>query len=219
MEACREAGHRAFKLKVGFEPARDLANIDAVRELLGPQVPLMLDANQGWTLETALRFVSALDLFGIGWLEEPLRADRPMTEWATLAAATAIPLAGGENLIGRETFDAAVAARQFAVVQPDAAKWGGISGCWPVIDRIRKAGLRYCPHYLGAAVGLAASAHLLAAAGGDGWLEVDANPNPLRTELWPALASLDDGRVTLGDAPGLGIDLDVDLERLRARWG
>jgi len=96
------------------------------------------------------------------------------------------------------------------VVQPDLAKWGGISGTAAVIDRIAAAGLRYCPHYLGGGIGLLASAHLLAARGeADGWLEVDANENPLRTLLCPPLASLDNGRMTLPAAPGLGVEPDL----------
>ena len=95
------------------------------------------------------------------------------------------------------------------MVQPDIAKWGGISGCWPVIRRAQAAGLRYCPHYLGAGVGLLASGHLLAAAGGDGALEVDANDNPLRTLLSPALDRVDDGWADLGEAPGIGVTPDL----------
>ena len=80
-----------------------------------------------------------------------------------------------------------------AVVQPDVAKWGGISGCLPVARRVVAARRRYCPHYLGGGIGLLASAHLLAAVGGDGLLEVDCNPNPLReglAEPFPALATV-----------------------------
>jgi L-alanine-DL-glutamate epimerase-like enolase superfamily enzyme len=139
----------------------------------------------------AQRQARAFEPHRLGWIEEPLRADRPAAEWAALAAATSTPLAAGENLLGLDAFDEAVAARRYAVVQPDIAKWGGISGCWPVIARVRAAGLRYCPHYLGAGIGLAASAHLLAAVGGDGLLEVDANPNPLRSALCP---HFEDGR-------------------------
>ena len=106
-------------------------------------------------------------------------------------AASAIALAAGENALGDAAFDALIASRAVAVVQPDLAKWGGVSGVLAVIDRIEAAGLRYCPHYLGAGVGLLASAHVLAArAGADRWLEVDANPNPLRTLLCPPLATL-----------------------------
>ena len=212
--ARRSAGYRAFKLKVGFDDARDLANVAALRSMLGADAALMVDANQGWSLEQAQRRARAFEPHRLGWIEEPLRADRPAAEWSALAASTPTPLAAGENLLGREAFDAAIAARRYAIVQPDIAKWGGISGCWPVIEKVRAAGLRYCPHYLGAGIGLAASAHLLAAVGGDGLLEVDANPNPLRSALCPGLETVGDGFASLGTAPGIGIE--VDPARLRA---
>ena len=204
----REEGYRAFKLKIGFGEARDLANLDALRAALGEAAPLMADANQAWSLPDAQHMAARLAPYRLGWLEEPLRADRPWSEWQALQQGTPIALAGGENLAGDAAFDAALQARVFSVLQPDAAKWGGISGCWPVIRRAQAAGLRYCPHYLGAGIGLLASAHLLAAAGGDGLLEVDANPNPLRSALSPALQRIDEGVAALGDAPGIGIAPD-----------
>ncbi|WP_459618262.1 mandelate racemase/muconate lactonizing enzyme family protein [Bordetella sp. 2513F-2] len=205
-----DEGYRAFKLKVGFGEDTDLANLRSLRGLLG-RLPLMVDANQGWDLPEARRMAGLMAGFDLGWLEEPLRADRPAAEWAELAAAAPMPLAGGENLAGHAAFEAAIAARQFEVVQPDLAKWGGISGCLPVVQAVRRAGLRYCPHFLGGGVGLLASAHLLAAAsvpGDNGWLEVDANDNPLRSALSPGLHQPREGRVRLGEAPGLGVDPD-----------
>ena len=170
----------------------------------------MVDANQAWTLDAAIAMVHALEGAKLEWLEEPLRADRPWLEWQRLAAACAIPLAAGENAIGVDAFDALIASRAVAVVQPDLAKWGGVSGVLGVIGRIDVAGLRYCPHYLGAGVGLLASAHVLAAnARADGWLEIDANENPLRTLLCPPLATLNAGRIALDSAPGLGVEPDV----------
>ncbi|WP_427911551.1 mandelate racemase/muconate lactonizing enzyme family protein [Ramlibacter sp. MMS24-I3-19] len=207
--ARRAEGYRAFKLKVGFGEARDLRNLATLREMLGPGVPLMVDANQGWSLDEARRMVDRIGGFGLAWLEEPLRADRPWAEWQQLARATGIPLAGGENVLGWPAFEAAIDARAFAVLQPDLAKWGGISGCWPVIERGMQAGLRYCPHFLGGGIGLLASAHVLAAAGGDGLLEIDANPNPLRTELAGPLTSIADGTARLGSAPGIGVQPDL----------
>jgi L-alanine-DL-glutamate epimerase-like enolase superfamily enzyme len=202
-------GYRAFKLKIGFGDARDLANLAALREVLGSELPLMADANQGWTLAEACRMAPSLEAFGLGWLEEPLRADRPWAEWKTLADATDIPLAAGENIAGATAFEAALTAAPLSVLQPDIAKWGGISGCWPVIGRARQAGIRYCPHFLGGGVGLLASAHVLAAEGGDGLLEIDANPNPLRTVLAIRLSNVQEGLVRLGPAHGLGIDPDL----------
>jgi L-alanine-DL-glutamate epimerase-like enolase superfamily enzyme len=95
-------------------------------------------------------------------------------------------------------------------VASNIAKWGGISGTWPVIQNIRAQGLRYCPHFLGAGIGLMASAHVLAAAGGDGMLEVDANDNALRSLLAPPLARVQDGRITLEAQPGIGVTPDLD---------
>jgi len=205
--ALRRAGHVAFKLKVGFGRGRDVANLAAVRAAAGNTADVMVDANQAWDAETALVMARSLAESRPLWLEEPLRADRPWSEWQRLAGASPVPLAAGENVAGDEEFDRLIAARAVAVVQPDLAKWGGVSGVRELAARIVTAGLRFCPHYLGAGIGLAASAHLLAArADPTGLLEVDANENPLRTSLFPALATLHGGRIELGLAPGLGID-------------
>ena len=207
--ARRAEGHAAFKLKIGFGAERDLANLAAMREALGPSAALMVDANQAWSLEEARTMAPRLARFGLQWLEEPVRADTPYESWRALAQASPVPLAAGENLAGDSAFDEALAARVFRVVQPDIAKWGGFSGCLPVARRILASGARYCPHFLGGGVGLLASAHLLATVGGDGLLEVDANENPLREATAGAANAVRDGRVDLGDAPGLGVDPDL----------
>ena len=98
----------------------------------------------------------------------------------------------------------ALPAAAVRVVQPDVAKWGGLSACLPLARRALAAGRRFCPHCLGGGISLLASAHLLAAAGGDGLLEIDANDNPLRDALRGSLASVRDGACELDDAPGLG---------------
>lgn len=203
-------GYRAFKLKVGFGEERDLANVRTVRARLPSGSELMLDANQAWDLAGALHMSSRFSEFAPRWLEEPLRADRPLSDWAQLAEKTDIPLAAGENLIGSDAFEAMINSRTLKVVQPDLAKWGGISGCLPVIDRIHEAGLRYCPHFLGAGVGQLASAHILAARGrAGGMLEIDANENPLRAALSPALGAIVEGEAQLGNAAGLGVQPDI----------
>ena len=145
VEALRRAGHVAFKLKVGFGEARDLANVADVRAAAGAEARVMADANQSWTLELAERMAGKLGRFALGWLEEPLRADRPWTEWQHLAVTAPMPLAAGENMIGSDAFDAMIASRAVAVIQPDPAKWGGITGTLDLIDRIAAAGLRFLP--------------------------------------------------------------------------
>jgi L-alanine-DL-glutamate epimerase-like enolase superfamily enzyme len=208
--ARRDEGYTAFKLKVGFGAERDVANLRALREALGPGAELMVDANQGWSLEEAAQVAARLEPYGPRWLEEPLRADTPWNDWKILARHTRIPLAAGENIASDDGFDEALHAEALDVLQPDMAKWGGFSGCLPVARRVLAAGLRYCPHFLGGGVGLLASAHLLAAVGGDGMLEIDANANPLRTLACGPVARIEHGTATLSDRPGLGIDPPLD---------
>jgi D-galactarolactone cycloisomerase len=201
----REAGFSAFKVKVGFDLKRDTDLLTQLTSTLRAGETLCADANQAWTLPEAERFVATCRNLPLGWLEEPLPADAPLTHWQALADQSPMPLAGGENITGTGGFADAIATGVFGVLQPDIAKWGGFSGCWPVAQAIRAANLRYCPHFLGGGIGLIASAHLLAAAGGDGLLEVDVNPNPLRDAFDPWQGAADRGTLTLSDAPGLGI--------------
>ena len=208
-----DEGYRAFKLKIGFGPEIDLANLKALRRLIGPQGALMVDANQAWDLHRALEIVPHLRDFDLKWLEEPLAADAPAENWEALAKATPIPLASGENLRGIEAFEAAISAGILSVIQPDVAKWGGISGCVSVARRVLQAGRVYCPHYLGGGIGLAASAHVLAAVGGPGMLEIDSNDNPLVRGLWPAMPQVSGGQISLPDTPGLGVEPDQAVFR------
>lgn len=204
----RRNGYRAFKLKVGFNRGQDRDNVQKLTAGLRAGEVMMLDANQAWDLSTALEFVQDMAEAPLQWLEEPLPVDRPPEEWEHLAQASPIPLAGGENLRSWGEFAAAISAGSLRVMQPDACKWGGVSGCLRVARTARQAGLRYCPHYLGGGIGLLASAHLLAAAGGDGLLEVDCNPNPLREVLATPYPQLEEGRFPLPKEPGLGVEPD-----------
>ena len=204
----RTEGHRAFKLKVGFGPEVDLRNARAIRESIGND-KLMFDANQAWTPAAAAEMAGLLADFNPVWLEEPIRADYSPAEWRDLAEQSTIPLAAGENIAGTSAFADAIAGGALSFVQPDVAKWGGVSGCLAVAREALAAGAVYCPHWLGGGVGLLASAHLLAAAGGPGMLEIDANDNPLRTLTCGPLGQISDGYATLGTVPGLGVEPDI----------
>lgn len=213
----RAAGHRAFKIKVGFGEETDLGSLRPVAKELKTSERLMVDANQGWDLRTACVMVPKLAEFGLTWIEEPLMADRPMAEWTQVAAAAPTPLAGGENLRGAGPFQETIDSGLFGVIQPDAAKWGGHSGCLPVARAALAAGRTYCPHFLGGAIGLMHSLHLLAAVRGPGLLEVDANPNPLREGLLGDLLTVREGTVSLPGGQGLGLEPDLKpLANLRS---
>jgi len=170
---------------------------------------VMVDINQGWELPTATRMVRVLDEFPLTWIEEPLAADRPAWEWAQVAGSSAAPLAAGENLRGALDFHQALADCHLGVVQPDCCKWGGASATLPIARAIVASGRAYCPHFLGGGIGQLASLHLLAAVRGSGMLEMDANPNPLRSLLIDPVLRVTDGTVAVPAGPGLGIEPDV----------
>jgi L-alanine-DL-glutamate epimerase-like enolase superfamily enzyme len=214
-EAAIKRGHRALKLKVGFGTDTDLANLAALRAIVGAGM-LAADANQGWSIEQALEILPRFGEFNLRWLEEAIRADRPRSEWQTLRAGAGMPLAAGENIASRDGFSQVLAEDVLSVLQPDIAKWGGLTVCAGLARDILSAGKTFCPHYLGGGIGLLASAHLLAGIGGDGWLEVDANNNPLRDLFCGPIVNVKEGTVELGEDPGLGMVPDLSsIERYR----
>lgn len=216
IDAARAAGFTTFKVKVGFDNDRDPADVNAMAAALEQGERLLADANQAWTVAQALAFMDQTAACKLGWLEEPIVADAPASDWQALAEHGGVPLAAGENITGLADFSAAIDAGVLSVLQPDVAKWGGLTDCMTVARAVIAAGKTYCPHYLGGGIGLLASAHLLAAAGGKGALEVDANVNPLRDALAPLARSLSAGHWRLSDAPGLGVEtLPAAFEPMR----
>jgi D-galactarolactone cycloisomerase len=214
-EAALRRGHRALKLKIGFDPNSDRANLKSLHDLIGEGM-LAADANQGWSLKRAIEVAPSLAEFGLAWLEEPIRADRPRSEWRELRTHVPMPLAAGENIASLQDFTQAIGDDVLQVVQPDIAKWGGLSACTGIAREIMKSGKIFCPHYLGGGIGLLASAHLLAGMGGPALLEVDANENPLRDRFCGPVADVSDGTVTLGEGSGLGFDPDLaSIEQYR----
>lgn len=214
-EAAFARGYRALKLKIGFDPAVDRANLAAMRRLVGEGL-LAADVNQGWTIAQALELAPQLEAFGLGWLEEPIRADRPRQEWKELRQKISFPLAAGENIASHAGFAEVLGEPVLGVVQPDIAKWGGLSACAGIARDILQSGKMFCPHYLGAGIGLLASAHLLAGVGGDGLLEVDSNENPLRDRFCGPVLDVQDGTIELGDGAGLGLTPELaSIEQYR----
>lgn len=207
-DAALKRGHRALKLKIGFEPLADRANLAALREAVGHGM-LAADVNQGWSVEQALEAAPRLTEYDLAWLEEPIRADRPWQEWQRLRKGAGVPLAAGENIAGHAAFAQALGDDVLRVVQPDIAKWGGLTACAGLARDIMKSGKIFCPHYLGGGIGLLASAHLLAGVGGEGLLEVDCNDNALRDRLCGPVADISGGAISLTDEPGLGIEPDL----------
>ena len=142
------AGYRAAKMKVGRpDLAEDLERVAAVREILGPDRRLMIDANQRWDLDTALRALAELRAYDLAWIEEPLRAD-DLPSHRRLREQTDVPIALGENLHTRyrfaEFFEAGVV--QFA--QPNVVRVGGITPFLRIAGDAEQAGVEVAPHLL-----------------------------------------------------------------------
>ena len=197
-------GFNAFKIKVGFGREGDLQSLSKIRKLIGDR-RLMIDVNQGWDLATAQENWIAYSKHNLDWIEEPIPADRPLSEWEDLALQPGAPIAAGENLMRDEQFNNYINSKYFGFLQPDMCKWGGFSRILPLARRSLSHGVIYCPHFLAGPIGLFASAHCLAAAGGDGLLEIDANFNPIREHLVEGLPIIKNGIMTLSDVSGLGI--------------
>ncbi|SDD26936.1 mandelate racemase/muconate lactonizing enzyme family protein [Ruegeria marina] len=210
-------GHRAFKLKIGFGRARDLANIAEVRAAIGPAAEFMIDANQSLSPADAAEMARAAAEHHLRWFEEPMRVDTPLDDWDALAKASPIPLAGGENLRGGD-FDIWFARKALRYYQPDITKWGGVTGCMRVARAAAKTGAVYCPHVFGGGIASLSSLHALAAAGGEGNLEMDCHPNAGRELIVGDLLPVSEGTVPLPAGLGLGTEPDLAALSPFATW-
>ena len=198
----RAKGFRAFKQKIGFGPDVDIPILEKIVASLAEDERLMVDINQGWTIDQIQVIAPLLEPFPLGWIEEPLQVDRSSEEWQLCKKLLNKPIAGGENLRDQ---DFAIHSAWLDVIQPDVGKWGGISANYAVAKRAIELGKSYYPHWLGSGLGLMASAHLLCALGGNGLLEMDVNENPLREELAQGLPVIHSGKIELNPSPGIGV--------------
>jgi L-alanine-DL-glutamate epimerase-like enolase superfamily enzyme len=118
-------GFRGVKLKVGAgDLDDDVRRIEGVRSEVGGDVAIMVDANQVFTVDESLRRAAVYAELGVGWLEEPLRAD-DVDGYAELVRRAPLPIANGENLYGARQFRQFFERRAFGVVQPDLRRAGG----------------------------------------------------------------------------------------------
>ena len=133
-----DGGHQAIKMKVGLPRLRDdLVRVEAVRALIGPDIPLMVDANMAWTVEEAIRASRELGEFEVFWLEEPT-APCDVQGHARIQSEGALPIAAGENLHSLDEFEAMISAGAVAFPEPDVTNCGGITA-WMKIARLAEA--------------------------------------------------------------------------------
>jgi L-alanine-DL-glutamate epimerase-like enolase superfamily enzyme len=189
------AGIGGIKIKVGQPDTRaDLQRVQAIREHLGDDVPLMVDANQQWDRPTALRIGRTLEQFGLVWIEEPLDA-YDAEGHAQLAAELDTPIATGEMLGSVTEHLRLIDARAADIIQPDAPRIGGITPFLRLATLADHHGLQLAPHFA-----MEIHLHLAAAYPREPWVEHFEWLDPLFNERLETL----NGRMLVPDRPGLG---------------
>ena len=195
-------GFDAVKVKVGSRDLeRDLERIAAVRDVIGPDRRLMIDANQRWTLDQAERAIGELAAFDPAWIEEPLRAD-DLASHVALRERIEVPVALGENLHTRYRFAEFVDAGAASIVQPNIVRVGGITPFREIAVLAHDRGVELAPHLL-----LELSAQLALTLPGDHLVESveDASFEALGALASPSPVAVTGAEVRTTGQPGLGI--------------
>ena len=143
-----QQGYGAVKIKVGrAKLSEDIERLRAVRDLIGPDTLLLLDANQCWTIDEAVRRAKAFEPWQPSWLEEPL-APEDVVGHARLRAATSIPIAIGESLYTAAQFLEYLRIGAVDILQPDIARVGGFTPWRKIAALAEASNLQVAPHFL-----------------------------------------------------------------------
>lgn len=207
--AAKAEGFLGAKLKVGKpHVAQDMARLTAVRDAVGADFELMVDANQSMSLSEAIRRARQYAELDLAWFEEPMPAEH-VAAHAQLLASTSVPIAVGESMYHLSQFGEYIRQDACSIVQADVARVGGITP-WLKIAHLAEAhNLAMCPHFL-----MELHVSLCAAVPNSRWVEYipqldDLTTSRLRIEAGHALAP---------ETPGLGIEWDLDQLKARRRF-
>jgi len=214
------AHHTAEALSRGYRHIKlheiTVPEVQAAREVAGPDVPIMVDTNCPWTVEQAVEMARRLAPLGLHWLEEPVWPPENLAGLAEVRQRGGIPTAAGENYGTAWEFRRAFEAGAIAYAQPSVTKVGGVTELRRVIALAETSGVQVVPHSAYFGPGLLASIHCIAAMPGESWVEryyCDFAENLLGDAIHPQ-----GGRIPVPQGPGLGVDPDPGLlEKLRAR--
>lgn len=198
-------GHTAIKIKLGREKeTEDLQRVEAVRNLIGKEALLMVDANMVWSVEQAIRMARQLEEYHVAWLEEPTNPD-DYEGYARIGQATSIPIAMGENLHTIYEHELAIKVGRISCPIPDCSNVCGITGFMKVGALAKKYFLKVHSHGM-----QELHANVLGALDNRGYVEFHSFPiyqytvNQLRVK---------EGYLDTSNEPGTGIEFDRDKLR------
>jgi L-alanine-DL-glutamate epimerase-like enolase superfamily enzyme len=205
-----ERGYRHIKLH-----ERTADAVAAARAAAGPDIPIMVDTNCGWTPDLATAAVAAMAPSKPFWVEEPIWPPEDFESLAALKRATGVPLAMGENASGVLDFRKMVAAGATDFVQPSVVKIGGLTNLWQVATEAEKAGVTCVPHAFFFGPGYLATLHALAAK--ERAAPLERLFGDVGFTAYAKTVPVVDGAIDLPERPGLGADPEPELiERFRA---
>jgi L-fuconate dehydratase len=141
-----DQGFRTIKLKVGLNVEDDVRRLRVVRQALGPDVALAIDANQRWDVEVASTWLKQLAQFNIAWIEEPTSPDDILGHAAIRRAISPMPVSTGEHTQNRVIFKQLFQAGAVDLIQIDAARVGGVNENLAILLLAAKFGIRVFPH-------------------------------------------------------------------------
>ena len=214
---CRDR-FAAVKVRIGFGPEQDERIVDAVRNAVGSEVGLAVDATQGYGLPEAIEVGHRLAACDIMWFEEPIPGE-DLDGYRQLRQALPMPVAGAEGRSGLGSFREVVESGAMDIIQPDIGRAGGFTEGIRICELAGANRVHVIPHMFGSVVRLAATLHWLAAVPQDPrgklppYLELDVTGNGLRTGLSPTRFEVEDGFVRVPERPGLGVDVDAGALR------
>ena len=175
-------GFRRVKMRLGMSEAEDIAAVTAVRQAVGPDIGVIVDASMRYSLPVALRMARVLEKLNVFWYEEPFEPE-DIDNFVALREQISVPIAAGENEFGVQGFRVRLRAGAVDIVQPDACRDGGIGETNRVGKLAQEFGASVATHTWSDAVALTANAHVIASLPNGLTVEVDQTGNPFINDL------------------------------------
>ncbi len=205
-----EEGYTAIKLKVGREPRRDVERLKAIRQAVGLEMEILVDANQSLDRSGAMGLLPALEEIGAYWFEEPMSVEDIEGHRILRQARRKVRIASGENLYTRFSFAEFIRQGALDVLQADVSRAGGFTEVRGIAEAAAFSHLDWNPHTFNDILTAVANLHLVAASPHPAMFEWDVTYNELMTKMALQPLRIKDGKVDVPCGPGLGIEIDWD---------